>query len=51
MESEKKSSYLIRDVPPDLWDRVKHTAISKGMTIKDYIISVLEKETKSWREK
>ncbi|MGC2424105.1 MAG: hypothetical protein WA666_07130 [Nitrospirota bacterium] len=39
-------SYLLRDIPDDLWKAIKLTAVEKDMTMKDLIIKFLEEGVK-----
>ena len=39
-------SYVLKDVPEEFWRKVKIQAISKGLTIQNYIIDILEKDLK-----
>ena len=41
---DKKISYLLRDIPPSLWRRAKHTAIDKDMTLRELLLKALEKQ-------
>ncbi len=49
--AKDSTTYLLRDIPTELWDKVKHKAIDEGLTIKDYIFKLLEKETRPWQER
>ena len=40
------TSYILREVDEKLWRKVKSLAALRGMTIKDLIIELLEKEVK-----
>ncbi len=35
------ASYILRDIDPELWKRVKAKAASEGKTVKDMIQSLL----------
>lgn len=39
-------SYVIRDIPDDLWIEVKVLAARRGVSIRELILELLEKETK-----
>ncbi len=40
------TSYILREVDDKLWRKVKSIAALRGITIKDLIIELLEKEVK-----
>lgn len=40
-EMATTTAYILRDIPNDLWDRVKSVADSKSMTLKDAILASL----------
>ena len=40
------TSYILREVDEKLWRKVKAIAALRGMTIKELIIELLEKEVK-----
>ena len=49
---EKKSNYIIKNIPPDFWKKVKIYAARNGTTIKNLIISLLaDKISKNGNEK
>ena len=39
-------SYLLRDIPESFWRQIKSTAALKGVSIQNYIVSLIEKELK-----
>ena len=39
--------YIIKNIDPKLWHKVKILVAKKGITIKDLIISFLKSETKN----
>jgi predicted DNA-binding ribbon-helix-helix protein len=43
---ENVGSYTLKEVDDKLWRKVKSLAALRGMTIKDLIIDLLEKEVK-----
>lgn len=42
MATEKTVSYLVRDISPVLWRRVKMTAAARGETIRVAVLRLLE---------
>ena len=34
-------SYLLRDIPVELWDKAKHTAIDKGISLRELLLVAL----------
>lgn len=38
-------SYLLRDIPTELWDRAKHTAVDRGISLRELIIDSLRKNS------
>jgi hypothetical protein len=34
--------YMLRDIPQELWDRAKHKAIDKGISLRDLILQATE---------
>lgn len=51
VEKEESTTFLLRNVERGLWGRVKHKAYEEGLTIREYIILLLKKDTASWQEK
>lgn len=49
--SEDSVTYLLRGIPRELWGKVKGKAYEQGMTLREYILMLLEKETITWQEK
>ena len=41
MKPEKTSSYILREIPQELWDRVKHQAINEGVTLRDLVFRAI----------
>jgi len=39
-------SYLLRDIPEGFWRQIKSTAALKGVSIQNFIVSLIEKELK-----
>jgi hypothetical protein len=39
-------AYLLRDVPPELWRKIKTLAAERGQTIRGLILAALQKEVK-----
>lgn len=37
-------SYLLRDIPVDLWQQAKHTAVDRGVSLRDLILAGLRRE-------
>lgn len=37
-ESCVPGGYLLRDIPQELWDKAKHKAIDKGLTLRELIL-------------
>lgn len=50
-DKEENTSFLIRTIPRDLWGKVKHRAFDRGLSVRAYIIDLLERDTVSWRIK
>lgn len=48
-EESNTTSYLLRDIPRDKWKEVRDAAYNQHMSIKDFIMKVIEDELK--REK
>jgi len=48
---KENTSFLLRRIPKDLWGKVKHKAYAEGNTVRDLILNLLEKDTKTWQEK
>jgi ribosomal protein S14 len=40
-ETHSAGSYLLRDIPEDLWTQAKHTAIDKGLSLRDLILEAV----------
>lgn len=39
-------SYILRDIPPDLWRKVKATAALQGVTVREAILRLLKEYAK-----
>ena len=50
-DTEESTSFLLRNVDRDLWGRVKHKAYEQGLSVREYIIGLLKKDTAAWRDK
>lgn len=37
-------SYLLRDIPVDLWNQAKHLAVDRGVSLRDLILAGLRGE-------
>jgi hypothetical protein len=40
-ETHSAGSYLLRDIPNDLWTQAKHTAIDKSLSLRDLILEAV----------
>lgn len=40
-ETHSAGSYLLRDIPEDLWNQAKHKAIDKGMDLRELILDAV----------
>ena len=40
-ETSSAGSYLLRDIPEDLWTAAKHKAVDKGHSLRDLILQAL----------
>lgn len=40
-ESCTPGGYLLRDIPQDLWDKVKHKALDKGMSLREFVLQAI----------
>ena len=49
-EAQRKTNYLLRNVPPPLWSEAKHLAVDSGMTLRELIIRALGKYV-AWKRK
>jgi len=41
-ESCAPGGYLLRDIPQELWDKAKHKAIDKGLTLRELILQAVK---------
>lgn len=37
------TTYLLRDIPDELWDRAKHRAVDDGVSLRELVLTALEK--------
>ena len=49
-ESEEMANYILRGIDDKLWREVKAVAALQGMSVKDLIIKLLEKETQKLKK-
>jgi len=47
--TEESTTFLLRNIPRDLWGKVKHHAFNRGISVRDLIIQLLRKEVITWR--
>ena len=47
MTDKKQKSYLLRDIPEELWNRAKHRAIDDGDSLRDLILKAVESYLKN----
>jgi len=40
----KLQNYLLRDIPLELWQKAKHVAVDRGVSLRDLILAGLRKE-------
>jgi len=40
-EAKDPGSFMIRDIPKDLWDKAKHKAIDEGCTLREIVLSAV----------
>ena len=45
-ENKKVGSYLLRDIPNDLWDKAKHEAVNRGVSLREMLITALSDSLK-----
>lgn len=41
---ESATTYLLRDIPADLWQRAKHAAVDRGVSLRDLLLAGLRRE-------
>lgn len=41
---ESATTYLLRDIPQDLWMQAKHASVDRGVSLRDILLSGLRKE-------
>ena len=41
MRKETLHSYILRDIPPELWEQVQAVSARRGQTAKDFILSAI----------
>ena len=46
-ETHSAGSYLLRDIPEELWNRAKHRAIDDGDSLRDLILKAVESYLKN----
>lgn len=39
---KKTIDYILRNIPIELWDRAKHRAIDKGISLREMLLAALE---------
>lgn len=42
-EQYSTGNYILRDIPQELWDKAKHRAIDDGVSLRELVLSALEK--------
>jgi len=42
LEQIQTTTYLLRDIPDELWNRAKHRAVDDGVSLRDLILSAVE---------
>ena len=47
---DENTSFIIRRIPRDLWGKVRDKAYGEGLSIRDYILKTLKKETAPWQK-
>jgi hypothetical protein len=40
-ENNSASNYLLRDIPEELWNKVRHRAVDEGCSLRDLVIKSL----------
>ena len=40
-KTTKTSSYILREIPQELWDKVKHRAIDDQITLRDLVFRAI----------
>lgn len=40
-EQHSSGNYLLRDIPEELWNQVKHRAVDDGVSLRDLVLSAL----------
>jgi hypothetical protein len=41
-ETHSAGSYLLRDIPAELWTAAKHRAVDEGMSLRELILKALQ---------
>ena len=44
---ESATTYLLRDIPQDLWMQAKHASVDRGTSLRDLLLAGLRKELAS----
>jgi len=47
--TEESTNFLLRNIPRDLWGKVKHHAFNRGVSVRELIIQLLRKEVITWQ--
>lgn len=42
-EQYSTGNYILRDIPAELWDKAKHKAVDEGVSLREIVLSALEK--------
>ena len=42
-EKDYKNTYILKNIPPELWKQAKHKALDEGISLRDLIIKAIEK--------
>lgn len=41
---ETAQTYILRDIPADLWQQAKHVSVDRGLSLRDLLLAGLRKE-------
>ena len=41
MSSDRTTTYLFRDIPPELWQQAKHLAVDRGISLRQLLLDSL----------
>ena len=44
MLRESAQTYILRDIPADLWQQAKHASVDRGLSLRDLLLDGLRKE-------